>query len=300
MCVSRRPVRGRSPSPLRSTPAAVRARRLARSTAGCQPAGAPGLQTSPRLRAGRPGRAAAPPRGACVSGLWPARVGEPGRSHSRPAATPPPARPGGAGIRDQQGPLGVQAEADGGQHPSLGQSRDSAPHPGRRRPGRQGQAQQAELCHRTTDPRASPPRGSNSRSAGSTGRLPELRAPEGSGHPSGDSIEVGTADMVPSNAGSNHSQAPGIGSVTGPDAADRRVGGDRSIVAYGLSDEISGVTARPRSQRPTPRNVTWAHAADPDDGRSHALTGAELPDRIPARNWLITGLYVKPHTASSA
>ena len=210
-----------------------------------------------------PGRAAAPPRGACVSGLWPARVGEPGRSHSRPAATPPPARPGGAGIRDQQGPLGVQAEADGGQHPSLGQSRDSAPHPGRRRPGRQGQAQQAELCHRTTDPRASPPRGSNSRSAGSTGRLPELRAPEGSGHPSGDSIEVGTADMVPSNAGSNHSQAPGIGSVTGPDAADRRVGGDRSIVAYGLSDEISGVTARPRSQRPTPRNVTWAQHSGP-------------------------------------
>jgi hypothetical protein len=51
----------------------------------------------------------------------------------------------------------------------------------------------------------------------------------------------------PSNAGSNHSRAPGIGSVTGPDAADRRVGGDRCIVAYGLSDEVSGVMARPRS-----------------------------------------------------
>ena len=57
-------------------------------------------------------------------------------------------RPGRAGIRNQQDPPGIKAEADSSHHPRLGHSGDSAPRPGRRRRGRQGQAQQPELGDR--------------------------------------------------------------------------------------------------------------------------------------------------------
>ena len=56
-------------------------------------------------------------------------------------------RPGRAGLGDQQGPSGVQAEGRGRQHPGLGYPRDPAPRPVRRRGGRQRQAEQAELRH---------------------------------------------------------------------------------------------------------------------------------------------------------
>ena len=156
---------------------------------------APG-QSPATSRTPRP-RPAAPPRGAFLSGLWPARVGGPGRSHSRPAATPPPAARRG---RDP-GPAGSARRPGRGRRRPAPQPRavPAIPHhaPAADAPAARARHSRPNSATATTDPRASPPRGSNSRSAGSTGRLPELRAPEGSGHPSGDSIEADTADMVP-------------------------------------------------------------------------------------------------------
>ena len=106
----------------------------------CAPGQSPATSRTPRPRRSVASRRCLTWAGACAGGR--------SRTISHPSSSDADhLRPGRTGLRDQQGPPGVQAEARGGEYPGLGYPRDPAPRPVRRSGGHERQAQQAELRH---------------------------------------------------------------------------------------------------------------------------------------------------------